>query len=149
MDGTDGGDPVVPPVYFEEENRCEPMQEGSASDPSVSWSENPMNIEFATECGRDDPLHIVEDVHHCIVCNEKTEKGITEHTAVTLVKQLKKFDDNDLLSMELKERLLRKGESEMIEVLKSKNFKLQKHCYDRFNDSKLNCATSIKKKKNI
>ena len=144
-----GNAPVLPPVYFGEETRYEPMEEGSNDDQFLRLEE-PMDDEheITTEDENvDDPLRIVDDICYCVICKERADKDITEYTAVALAKQLKKIDDDGVLSAELKDRLLRKGESYLVTVLKSGGFKLHKRCYDRFNDSKLNRAKSAGKRK--
>ena len=68
IDREDGDDAVLTPVYLDEdeENRSEPMQEGSTSYYTASRLETPMDEEIATEYDNvDDPLRFVEDMQLC------------------------------------------------------------------------------------
>ena len=49
--------------------------------------------------------------------------------------------------MELRDRLLRKGENYLATKLESGDFKIHKPCYDRFNESKRTHSNSAKKRK--
>ena len=65
-----------------------------------------MDEEMLTEHD-DDQLRIIEDLNDCVICQEKSEKDLTKTLAGNLATQLKRFDDDNLLFIELRNRLLR------------------------------------------
>ena len=92
--------------------------------------------------------HLVKDVNLCVVCEEgETDRLVTSNLAEKLVTHLHKFWLRDLLSQDLKDRLLKNGKKNLENTLKSGKFKIHKSCYDRFNPSKLKRYTSAKKRK--
>ena len=61
---------------------------------------------------QDDQFVIIKNPNDCVICQKgNAEKHITTILANNLASQLRKFHDDDLLSTELSERLLEKGES--------------------------------------
>ena len=104
----------------------------------------PADAEMETEVeeASDDDLQIVDDIRNCIICKDLGEKSITANTAPKLAKQLKLFHDDGLLNFDLQSRLPSKGEEYLARRLETGSFKIHKSCYDKFNESKRNCAKS-------
>ena len=46
-------------------------------------------------------LELIDDEKKCVICNDLGEKPITNITSSTLAKQLKAFDNDRLLNLEL------------------------------------------------
>ena len=94
------------------------------------------------------PFHLVEDFNVCVVCKEgKTDRLVTDTLAGKLATNLNAFSTEDLLSQEIKDRVLKNGHATLETALKSGIYKIRKKCYDRFNPSKLNRSASAKKRK--
>ena len=92
-------------------------------------------------------LELIDDEKKCVICKDLGGKPITNITSSTLATQLKAFDNDGLFNLELKQRLLVKGEAFLAKRLREGGFLVHESCYDRFNESKRTRALSIKKRK--
>ena len=92
-------------------------------------------------------LELIVDVKKCVICRDLGGKPITNVTSSILVSQVKVFDNDCLLNLELKKTLLEKGKAFLAKRLREDSFVIHKPCHDRFNESKRTRTLSTKTRK--